>query len=98
ERFDVAALAFGVDRVERQRRFSRAREPRDDDELVARDLEVDVLEVMLAGAPDDDPIARHFGSLLCQPRGAPATRTTTQASGAATGGGASIRSGAAYTA
>src|SRR5207245_2899823 len=68
ERLDVAALALGIDRVEGQRRFSGPREPRDDDELVARDLEIDVLEVVLAGAPDDDPVAGHVASLLCQSR------------------------------
>src|SRR5439155_1355051 len=83
ERLDVAALALGIDRVEGQRRFSGPREPRDDDELVARDLEIDVLEVVLAGAPDDDPVAGHVASLLCQSRAVRATRTTTQAIGAA---------------
>src|SRR5439155_3679082 len=76
ERLDVAALALGVNRVEGQRRIAGAREPPDGDELVARDLEIDVLEVVLAGAPDDDPITRHVADLLCQPRGAPATRET----------------------
>ena len=49
----VAALAFGVDGVEGQARLARARQPRDDHQLVARDGEVDVLEVVLAGALDD---------------------------------------------
>jgi hypothetical protein len=63
QRLDVAALAFGIDRVEGERRFTGAREPGDHDELVARDLEVDVLEVVLAGAADDDPITGHGDSL-----------------------------------
>ncbi len=54
QRLDVAPLPFGVDRVERQRRLARPREPRDDDQLVARDLDVDVLEVVLARPLDDD--------------------------------------------
>ena len=54
QRLDVAALALGVDRVERERRLARAREPGEDDQLVARQLEVDVAEVVLAGAPDPD--------------------------------------------
>ena len=54
QRLDVAALPLGVDRVERERRLARARQPGDDDQLVARDLDVDVLEVVLARALDDD--------------------------------------------
>ena len=48
ERLDVAALPLGVDGVEGERGLARAGEPGDHDELVARDLEVDVLEVVLA--------------------------------------------------
>ena len=51
ERLDVAALALGVDGVEGQGRLARAREARDDDELVARDVNVDVLEVVGSCAP-----------------------------------------------
>ena len=54
ERLDVAALPLGVDRVESQRRFARARQPREDDELVAGDRQIDVLEVVLARAADAD--------------------------------------------
>ena len=54
QRFDVAALAFGVDRVERERALARAGEPGDHDELIARQREIDVLEVVLARALDDD--------------------------------------------
>src|SRR5262249_21892789 len=56
---DVAALSLGVDRVEREGRLARPREPRDDDHPVARDLEVDVLEVVLASSADDDAITGH---------------------------------------
>ena len=51
---DVAALAFGVDGVEGERRLARARQPREHDERVARDLEIDVLQVVLARAADVD--------------------------------------------
>ena len=54
ESLDVAALALGVERVEDQRRFPRARDAGDDDQLVERDLEREVLEVVLARAADDD--------------------------------------------
>ena len=56
QRLDVAALALGVDRVERERRLARARQPGEDDQLVARQLEVDVLQVVLARAPHDDRV------------------------------------------
>jgi len=46
ERFDVAALAFGIERVERQRRLAGAGEAGDDDQLVAWQGEVDVLQVV----------------------------------------------------
>ncbi len=58
QRLDVAALALGVDRVEGQRRLARARQAGEDDELVARQLDGDVLQVVLAGTPDDERI-RH---------------------------------------
>ena len=53
EGLDVATLSFGVDRVESERRFPRPRQSRDDCEAVAWDLDGDVLEVVLAGTPDD---------------------------------------------
>ena len=46
EGFDVAALAFGVERVEGQRGLARAAHAGDDDELVERDVEVDGLQVV----------------------------------------------------
>ena len=62
ERLDVAALALGVDRVERERRLPRAGEARDDHQLVARDADVDVLQVMFAGAADEDVVEGHGAS------------------------------------
>ena len=56
QRLDVAALALGVDGVEGERRLARARQPGEDDELVARQLEVDVAQVVLAGAPDPNRV------------------------------------------
>ena len=54
QRLDVAALALGVDRVERERALARARQARDDHQRVARQRDRDVLEIVLAGAGDDD--------------------------------------------
>ena len=51
---DIAALALGIDRVEGERGFARAREAGDDHQLVARHIDIDVLEIVLARAADDD--------------------------------------------
>jgi hypothetical protein len=45
---DIAALALGIDGVESQRRFSGARQPREDDQRIPGDRQIDVLEVVLA--------------------------------------------------
>jgi hypothetical protein len=46
----VAALPLRVDRVEGEARFAGAREPGDHDQRIARQPQVKVLEVVLAGA------------------------------------------------
>ena len=63
ERLDVAPLALGVDGVERERGLARTRQARHDDELVARERQVDVLEVVLPRALDDDGIEGVRGSV-----------------------------------
>lgn len=52
EAFDITALAFGIDRIEGKRRLARAGKAGHDDQLVARQIQIDALEVMLAGATD----------------------------------------------
>ncbi len=59
KRFHVAALALGIDGVECQRGFAGAAEPGDHREGVARDLHVDIFEVVLAGAVHGDAF-EHF--------------------------------------
>ncbi len=59
EALDVPALALGVDRVERQARLAAARQARDHDEPVARQLDGDVLEVVFACSANDEQILRH---------------------------------------
>ena len=54
ERFHVAALALGVDRVERQRGFARAGQAGDHHQLVPRNIHVDVLQIVFACAADAD--------------------------------------------
>ena len=49
---DVAALALGIDGVEGERGFAGAGQPGEHDELVARNVEINIFEVVLAGAAD----------------------------------------------
>ena len=58
ERLDVAPLALGVDRVEREAGLARAGEPRDADEAVPRQADGDVLEVVLSCPVDDELFRR----------------------------------------
>ena len=57
EALDVAALALGIDRVEGERGLARAGQAGEHHQLVARDLHVDVLEIVLARAADRDHAA-----------------------------------------
>ena len=61
ERLDVAALSLRVERVECERGLAGARQPRDHDQPVARQVEVDVLEVVGARAAHADVIGRAGG-------------------------------------
>ncbi|MDH6227518.1 hypothetical protein M2169_004488 [Streptomyces sp. MJP52] len=56
ERLHVAALALGEDRVEGEGRLARTRQTREDDERVTRQVERDVLQVVLARATDDETV------------------------------------------
>jgi len=56
EALDIAALALGKDRVEGQRALTTATDAGEHHQPVARNGEVDVLEVVLAGAPHPDHI------------------------------------------
>src|SRR5205807_7656417 len=51
---DVAPLAFGVDRVEGQRGFPGSGHAGDDRDLIMRDPQRDVFEVVLPRAGDDE--------------------------------------------
>ena len=59
ERFDVAPLALGVNRVEGERRLAGPRQSRDDHELVARQVHVDPFQVVDARAADGDLAVGH---------------------------------------
>ena len=56
QRLDIAALAFRVQGIEGERRLARARQTGDHDELVTRQIEVDVLEVVRACAAYADAV------------------------------------------
>ena len=61
---DVAALALGVDRVECQARLAGSGQAGDDDQAIARERDGDVLEVVFAGAANDELILGHVGSSI----------------------------------
>ena len=65
QRLDVAALALGVDGVEGERRLARAGQAGDHDQPIARQVDVDVLQVVDAGAANGNPIGH--GLVLSAP-------------------------------
>lgn len=58
DRFKIPTLRLGVERPECERRLARSGDTGEDHQRIAGDLEVDVLEVMLAG-PANANEARH---------------------------------------
>src|SRR5262249_24496582 len=54
EALDVTALALGVDRIERERGLARPRQAGQHHQPVARQLDVDVLEIVLARPANRD--------------------------------------------
>src|SRR6185312_8250057 len=54
ECFDIAALALGIDCVERKRTLSGTAQAGDNRKRIARDFDVDVFQIMLAGAMHRD--------------------------------------------
>src|SRR3970040_1438268 len=66
--FHVAALSLRVDRVECEGGFPGARNSRDHNKLIAWDVHVDILQVVLAGSPDDDLVVVHHGRSTAQLR------------------------------
>jgi hypothetical protein len=67
ERLDVAPLAFGINGVEGERRLARTRNPGHHRQLVVRNFEVDVLQVMDACSAYDDALVRHCPGLRHRP-------------------------------
>ena len=52
--FEIPALAFGIDRVKRQRALPRPADARQDDQAIPRQVDVDILQVVHAGTADLD--------------------------------------------
>src|SRR6185369_8958032 len=57
--FDVAALTFSIEDVERQRRLSRTADAGDDGERVQRNIKIEILEIVLSGAADANGFFAH---------------------------------------
>ena len=72
QRFDVASLPLGIERVEREAGLARPREARDADQFVAWENNGDVLEVMLAGTSDRDRLLSGHPDRLIAPAAEPA--------------------------
>ncbi len=60
KRFDIAPLALGVNRIESERRFAGAAEPRNDRQGIARNFDVNILQVVLARAAHRNPGDGHL--------------------------------------
>ena len=54
QRLDVTPLPFGVNSVECERGFARARQTREDDQLIARQAEIEIAQVVRSRATDID--------------------------------------------
>ena len=60
KRLDIAPLAFGINRIEGERRLARAGDSGDDGQAVMRDLKIDVLEVMNPGPANNNALCGHL--------------------------------------
>jgi hypothetical protein len=65
ERFDIASMAFGIDRIESQRRLARTAQTGDDGQGATGEIEVKVLEIMGA-RPANDQLLAHDSSSPCR--------------------------------
>ena len=62
EGFEVAPLTFGVESIEGQAGFARATDATDRDQLIQRDIKVDIFQVMDPHPPHLDDGRRDRGS------------------------------------
>jgi len=73
---DVTALTFGENGVERERGLARSGQPSDDGQLIPGDRDVDILEVVGAGAAYDKGVFGHSLRKLAADRAGYKRRTT----------------------
>ena len=59
EAFHVAPLAFGIERIEGERRFSGTAQAGNDHQLLPRQFHVEILQIVLARTTDLDNLRRH---------------------------------------
>src|SRR6266705_959687 len=59
QRLDIAALSLGKNGVEGQAALARTRETRDDDQLITRDSDIYVFQVMFASTANYNFVLRH---------------------------------------
>ncbi len=64
KRFHIAALAFGINRIEGERGFPGAAQTRNDRQSIPRNLDVNILQVVLARAAHRNPGDGHLRSTL----------------------------------
>src|SRR5215469_4181900 len=65
ERLYIAPLTLSINRIERQRRLPRPAQSGDYRERVTRDLDIDVLKIVLAGAPNRNFPDGHCSTAVC---------------------------------
>ena len=68
QRFDVTALALGINRVERERRLAGAGQAGNDRQRVPRYFDADVFQIVLARAAHNQFGQRHGFPCCCSPR------------------------------
>ncbi len=61
--FDIAALAFGIDGVEGKTGFARTGKSGQHGQGVARNLDIDILEIVLARTANGDVLQHQLGFL-----------------------------------
>ena len=71
ERLNIFALSLGVNGIKRQRRFAAAAQAGDHHQLVTRNLQRQVLEVVLARPADFDECFAHNGQFCLVPKNQP---------------------------
>ena len=59
KRFDIPSLALGVNRVKGEGRLPRTAQTGDDDQLITRDFEREIFEIVLTRAADADEFFAH---------------------------------------